>query len=76
MAPKYSVGLLERLQEIIGPETMGNDSEVTLVYSFTQGYEKLDIQRNDIGGMSFAGSYHPNGVCEGGGVCMHCGRTL
>ena len=28
------------------------------------------------GSSEYRGIHHPNAVCEGGGTCIHCGRTL
>ena len=49
----------------------------TLKISIDQGYIEVFIRNNPKEGSSnFAGSYHPNSVCEGQGICIHCGCTL
>lgn len=75
--PEYTANLSERLKEIVGEvEEVNQDTELTLTYTFFGGYEKLEITRNDAGSLSYAGPYHPNGMCEGGGVCVHCGSVM
>jgi hypothetical protein len=73
----------ERIKEILGDGAL--DIELsnidTFEYSFTGngaggGYERLISREKESGELNFQGSYHPNGVCEGGGVCNFCGRTL
>jgi len=65
-----------RIQEIQGGDVKLTQKS-SFSYSWEQGYEKLDSKHNEkSGGFSFSGSYHPNGTCEGGGVCKHCGKTL
>lgn len=45
--------------------------EDVIAFSFDEGY--CILRRNN---SEFRGSFHPNVVCEGGGICIHCGRTL
>lgn len=74
---QFRVNIIDRIQElIIGDDlTLGPDS--TFVYSWSGGYEELTHRESPSTGTShYAGSYHPNGFCEGGGICKWCGRTL
>lgn len=65
----------DRIEEILGEGyTVGEND--TLTYSWTHGYERLVLEHKGGGGLHFEGAYHPDGVCEGGGVCNWCGRTL
>lgn len=78
--PTYTVCLVDRLKDLLGefPEA-GPHTRFT--YSFDHGYEKYEIQNDGEGKTQYAGSYHPNIVCETGtsdvqGNCIWCGRTL
>jgi hypothetical protein len=52
----------------------------------TTGYLRLTITGNYIewsfkekesyGEESYRSAFHPNGICEGKGICIHCGCTL
>jgi hypothetical protein len=75
----------ERLIDRISTQLFDEDTTMADVdefrYSFIGndldgGYEKVFIKLKGSGSLEFQGAYHPNVVCEGGGVCIHCGRTL
>lgn len=69
--------LLERLNALVyDGEEIDSSTELILIYSWTGGYEKLTITRNDTGDTEYAGSFHPNGTCEGGRVCRWCGSVI
>lgn len=40
------------------------------------GYLKVDFKFWDGGSASYAGVEHPDGLCDGEHVCIHCGRTM
>jgi len=72
----YQVALETRIREILG-EDFKLDSNMVFNYSWENGDERLTISYSDRkGGLDFRGIYHPNAVCEGGGVCKYCGITL
>lgn len=78
--PKINV--LTRIQEILGTDIL-QDAEIfdyetgSFSYSVEDGYERCTYRHSsDWGSVEYAGPYHPDGVCEGGGVCKYCGRTL
>jgi hypothetical protein len=78
-AEVYTVKVADRLAELVGPyvEIGPEDPLLTVTYTFEGGYERLRIAHaQDRGASEYAGVYHPNVVCEGGGVCDWCGRTL
>lgn len=67
----------ERIEEILGEGySLGKDD--VLVYRWDRGYEILEVTHGSggLGGISFSGAWHPDGSCEGTGICHHCGRTL
>lgn len=64
----------ERIAEILGDDHLTRDMEVT--YTWRNGYETLERKRDGMGALEYRGVYHPDGCCEGGGVCRWCGRTL
>lgn len=71
------VNIVERITELLGefPEIELETGE--LHYSIRQGYETFYHQNNDREGCSeFQRAFHPNGVCEGRGICKWCGKTL
>lgn len=73
--PRYEVDPGARIREILGDRFIPDTAE--LLYSFDGGYERLKYRESEqTGSLHFEGAYHPEGVCEGGGVCRYCGRTL
>jgi hypothetical protein len=68
------VKLADRLGDILGLAVQPSYEPVALHYSYQRGYESVRYGQH--GNAHFAGAYHPNAVCEGGGVCTWCGRTL
>ena len=78
---EYRVALLDRLRDLAPDQTLGSD--MSLVYEWRAGYEKLTIRRVNGGGTEYGGSYHPNAVCEpykgdgtrGAFVCRWCGSV-
>lgn len=40
------------------------------------GYLVVETSWADGGSLSYRGVHHPDVVCEGEGICVHCGRTL
>lgn len=74
---RYTINVAERISSIIGVYEGATDlDEISVNYSFSHGYEKLTMTRNNHEIFGFAGSYHPNAICEGGEVCKWCGRTF
>jgi len=57
----------------------GLDRKITeedeIEFSISDGYVIFETH-GPSGNGSFRGAYHPNVVCEGGGICIHCGCTL
>ena len=78
---KMKPTIQQRITEILG-EDYSLDEIISLEYSWSNlnntgaGYEKLEVKHASGGGLNFEGVFHPNIVCEGGGICCHCGRTL
>lgn len=72
----YSVDVLDRIRELTLNTTVRGDGK--FIYTFKYGFETLKHQTSaDTGSLIYQGQYHPNeGLCEGGGVCKWCGRTL
>lgn len=76
---QYRVNVLDRIRELVLSEhnlDIGPDS--TFEYRWSGGYEEL-LHRHSpkTGSAHYLGSYHPHdGMCEGGGICKWCGRTL
>lgn len=75
MSEEYTVNPVDRIAELLPADKRIAQGD-SLNYSFANGYEKFDINYADGGGYHYAGAYHPEGICEGGGICIHCGRTL
>ena len=74
-ASRYTVNPADRVRELLHVETIPETA--VLSYSFDQGYEKLDYQEvPEYGGVHYAGSYHPDGMCDGPHICSYCGRTM
>jgi len=49
----------------------------TLKFSIEQGRISFECQNSPkYGYMNTEYSFHPNIVCEGRGICLHCGRTM
>lgn len=71
---EYHVSLADRIRDLAPDQELGSD--MTLVYSWSGGYESLEVKYAKGGSSDYRGSYHPNVVCEGGGICTYCGRTL
>jgi hypothetical protein len=78
----YSIDPALRIRELFGEEI---SSEQVFSYSFSHGYERLEFDNGQRGGMTYGGSYHPvDGFCHAvedqvdatPGICVHCGRTL
>lgn len=68
--------LMARLQELAPTEFSLDDNDYEIEYRWYHGYETFIIKMNDRIIYEFRGAYHPNGHCEGGGVCKWCGMTL
>ena len=48
-----------------------------LEFSILSGYVSIKVRnRPEHGMMESRFSYHPNSICEGKGICIHCGCTL
>lgn len=48
-----------------------------LHFSIVQGYVRFFCRNKpEHGSIESNYSYHPNGSCEGKGICIHCGSTL
>lgn len=65
----------QRIKEITGGDILLDEDSV-FEYSWYRGGEKLIRKSSEKGGLEFRGQYHPDGTCEGGGVCRYCGRTI
>lgn len=66
-----------RIREIMGGDVVLG-KKTSFEYSWHCGYEKIN-SKHDVdakGGLSYSGSYHPDAICEGDGICIHCGKTL
>lgn len=73
----YSVDIRERLADIRGEDGLHVGPRDTVVYEWRGGYEILTVSHEGGGSSEYRGVYHPNdGMCEGHGVCVRCGRTL
>lgn len=49
----------------------------TLQFSINNGYIRFYCKnRPEHGSINFSGPFHPNNICEGEGICIHCGMTL
>jgi hypothetical protein len=73
-APRYLLDPAERIRELIGDIPIPDTAVLT--YSFDQGYERLEYKSApEHGGMHYAGSYHPDGMCDGEHICSFCGRV-
>jgi hypothetical protein len=72
----------DRIRDIIGEirTESGDANGVELHYTWYHGYEKLTMKRLGgncrQGGLDYSGAYHPNAVCDGEGVCKHCGKVF
>lgn len=68
---------VELLKELMD---YGDDFDMktgTLQFSIKDGYISFYCKnRPEYGSISFSSSVHPNGICEGEGICIHCGMTL
>ena len=80
--PRYKVSLLAVLNRL-GLDTLVLEEHDTLELHLTGGAGNYKVKRwgtNDrtsmSGGMEENFDYHPNGFCEGSGVCEWCGRAL
>lgn len=70
----YTIDVAERIKALVLSEIGSGDS---LVYSWDDGYERLDHNLKDGGSSHYAGVYHPEeGYCVGGGICIYCGCVL
>jgi hypothetical protein len=69
----HNVDIAERLGHLmLGPIAECDE----ILYSWSHGYERLRVKHSGGGGLEYEGMFHPNVVCEGGAVCVWCGRTL
>ena len=49
----------------------------TLRFSIENGYIRFYCENKPThGSIESNQSFHPNYKCEGGGICIHCGRTM
>lgn len=65
----------DRIRDILGHDVdLLSIKEFT--YSWSEGYERLELKNKHKGGTMYEGQFHPNGYCEGNSICHHCGRTL
>jgi hypothetical protein len=71
-----AVQLPERIRELVPDLMVMPDEEVTLEYRWSHRMETVSVKRNGHEMYNFMGVYHPDGVCEGKGICVYCGRTL
>jgi len=69
--------IIDRIREHLGEDADIDINEIReFKYNWFRGYETFTFGKVGEGCINFSGAYHPNGVCEGNGICTHCGRTL
>jgi len=74
-AVTYSVKPQDRIRAILGDDYVLTEED-TLSYSWSGGYEKLEVQHEHDGALKYASAYHPSdGACEGN-PCWHCGKAF
>ena len=68
---------IEVLEDFLNDPNDFDMKEGDLDFSIHNGYIKIDVRhRKEWGSSHTVYSYHPRGVCEGKGICAHCGQTL
>ena len=76
---RYCQTLRERLEQLGVLDTVLTEKN-EFTYSWLGGGEhqtyKHEFLDQNSGGSDYRGQYHPKGLCEGSGICIHCGRTL
>jgi hypothetical protein len=74
---RYTVHIVDRIKTLMGEfDEIPENSVVT--YTFSLGYETLEMHTLGQGSSTYRGTYHPDGVCETGdgiGICSYCGAT-
>lgn len=73
---RYERTLREILEWGIGDLDRKITDEDVIEFSWDAGYVIYSHEGPQIGNGDFRGVFHPNVVCEGGGVCIYCGCTL
>jgi hypothetical protein len=71
---RYTIDPAERVRVLLFRDEIPETAELT--YSFSGGYERLDYRESENhGSIHYAGTYHPDGMCDGDHICSYCGRV-